>query len=107
MKRVSELIGMDIFNDSAKLIGRVHDVIIDLQKGEVVRLSLQPIHAANPDDAKRLFRDQTVLYKSVRAVEKIIIVSSAPIAEDEPSPEEQAPARPMPYRNKYGYGASK
>ncbi len=105
MKRVSELIGMDVYNDQAKFIGRVFDVIIDLQKGEVVRLALQPINAGNKDEAARLFREKTILYKAVRAAEKILIVSSAPIAEEEPAPEQ--PAKPEGYRHRYGYGAGK
>jgi sporulation protein YlmC with PRC-barrel domain len=96
MKRVSELIGMAVYTaGGAKKIGTVQDAIIDLQKGEVSRLSLEPIHASNKLDAAKLFREKTILYKNVKAAEKIIIVSEAPTIE-EPEAEVQ-PEAPKPY----------
>ena len=92
--KLSQLIGMDVFSDSAKYIGKVFDAIIDLQKGELVRLTLEPIKAASKDEAKRIFAERTVLYSSVKAVEKIVIVSTSGFAQDEPL--EQVPAKPLP-----------
>ncbi len=100
--RLSQLIGLDIYTDNAVFIGKVHDIILDLEKGEVVRLTLEPIRAASREDAKRVFKDKTVLYKSVKAVEKIVIVSSSPIAEPEPEPEKAAfQSQHMPYSYRY------
>ncbi len=102
--KVSQLIGMDIYTDNAKFMGKVYDAIIDLQKGEVVRLTLEPIRAASKEEAKRIFRDKTVLYRSVKAVEKIIIVSSsAPIGGGDMDMDEPAeqPAAPLPYSYRY------
>ncbi|MFA6049532.1 MAG: PRC-barrel domain-containing protein [Candidatus Micrarchaeia archaeon] len=99
--KASQLMGMDIYTDNATFVGKVYDIIIDLQKGEIVRLTLEPIKAASKDEAKRIFREKTVMYKSVKAVEKIIIVSSsAPLSE--PEEEEPAePAKPAPYSYRY------
>ncbi|MFH1056897.1 MAG: PRC-barrel domain-containing protein [Candidatus Micrarchaeota archaeon] len=99
--RVSQLMGMDVYSDNAQMIGRVYDVIIDLQKGEVVRLTLEPIRATSKDEAKRVFREKTIMYKSVKAVDRIVIIS--PNAEHE-STEEEAPAepqKPLPYSYRY------
>ena len=95
--KVSSLMGMDVYTDSAKQIGKVYDIIIDLQKGEVVRLTLEPIKIANKDEAKRIFKEKTILYKSVKAADRIIIVSSAAQAEEEPmeAPAAEAPAKPF------------
>ncbi len=101
--KLSQLIGMDIYTDNAQFVGKVYDVIIDLQKGEVVRLTLAPIKATNKDEARQVFHEKTVLYKSVKAVEKIIIISNAPVME----PEEELPAKApvkqtyQPYSYKY------
>ncbi len=98
--KVSQLIGMDVFTDAAKPVGKVYDAIIDLQKGEVVRLTLEPIRATSKEEAKRVFREKTILYKSVKAVEKIILISSMPIVEE--SEEEPAPIdKPQPYSYRY------
>jgi len=100
--RVSALMGMDVFTDTAKFVGKVYDIIIDLQKGEVTRLTLEPIKVANKDDARRIFKEKTILYKSVKAVEKIVIVSSIQPVE-EPEAEEEAPKEPEKPFQHYSY----
>jgi len=104
VKRVSGLIGVDIYDSRAHKIGSVQDVIIDLQKGEVSRLSLVPIRASNRDDAARLFREHTVLYRNVKAAEKIIITTDSPAvdgAEEEPAPQPEAPKPYSSMRYRY------
>ena len=100
--KLSELMGKDVYTDTADYVGKVHDAILDLQKGEVVRLTLEPIKANSKEEAKRIFKDKTIMYKSVKAVEKIVIISKAPIME-EPVEEEAAPepSKPTPYSFKY------
>ncbi|MFH1257611.1 MAG: PRC-barrel domain-containing protein [Candidatus Micrarchaeota archaeon] len=102
--KLSQLIGMDIYTDTAVFVGKVYDVILDLQKGEVVRLTLEPIKVASKEEAKRVFREKTILYRSVKAVEKIIIVSStgsvgADLIEEDEKP--ATPEKPMPYSYRY------
>jgi sporulation protein YlmC with PRC-barrel domain len=99
--RVSALMGMDVFTDTAKFVGKVYDVIIDLQKGEVTRLTLEPIKVANKDEARRIFKEKTILYKSVKAVEKIVIVSAIQPAEE--PVEEEAPKEPEKPFSHYSY----
>jgi len=96
MMKVSQLSGRDIFNDKGKYQGKVFDAIIDLQKGEVVRLTMEPIKSMSKDDARRIFQEKTILYKSVKAVDNIIILSTDPLpAEDteeaEPMEEKKSP----------------
>ncbi len=100
--RLSQLIGLDVYSDNAQYIGKVFDVIIDLEKGDVVRLTLEPIRASTKEEARRIFKEKTVLYKSVKAVERIIIIS--PSANVEPEPEPQKPAfesKHVPYSYRY------
>jgi sporulation protein YlmC with PRC-barrel domain len=99
--KVSQLMGMDVYTDSAQYVGKVYDVILDLQKGEVVRLTLEPIRVASKEEAKRIFKEKTIMYKSVKAVEKIVIISpSAAVREaEEEVPEE--PQKPLPYSYRY------
>jgi sporulation protein YlmC with PRC-barrel domain len=93
---------MDVYTDNAQFVGKVYDVIIDLQEGKVVRLTLEPIRASSKEEAKRIFREKTILYKNVKAVEKIIIISSMSTPEPEPEPEAPAaPQKPLPYSYRY------
>ena len=101
--KLSQLIGMDIYTDNAQFVGKVYDVILDLQKGEAVRLTLEPIKVASKEEAKRVFREKTILYKNVKAAERIVIVSST-ASNEEPDAEVEAPAqpeKPMPYSYRY------
>ena len=98
--KVSQLLGMDVYTDKAQFVGKVFDAIIDLQSGEVSRLTLEPIKAISKDDAKRIFREKTILYKSVKAVERIIIVGNQPMTMEEPTPEPE-PTKPLPYSARY------
>jgi sporulation protein YlmC with PRC-barrel domain len=100
--KVSQLIGLDIYTDSAQYVGKVYDVILDLEKGEIVRLTMQPINAASKDQAAKIFKEKTILYKSVKAVEKIIIVSpNSNIEEEVEEPARPEPSKPMPYSYRY------
>lgn len=73
--RLSKLYGMDIFSDTGKYLGKVYDIIVDVEKGEVVRLTLESIHTASREEAMRIIKEKTVLYKNVRSVEDVIVVS--------------------------------
>ncbi|MEM2174529.1 MAG: PRC-barrel domain-containing protein [Candidatus Micrarchaeia archaeon] len=72
--RLSKLYGMDIFSDNGKYLGKVYDLILDLEKGEIVRMTLESIHAASREEALRIIRERTILYKNVKSVEDVIIV---------------------------------
>lgn len=90
MLQISALVGMDVFNDEGKQVGRVFDVIIDLQKGEITRLALEPVRGGATEMA-RVFKEKSILYRNVKAVEKIVIVSSKPVFEEAPATEPQKP----------------
>lgn len=79
--RLSRLYGMDIFSDNGKYLGKVYDIIIDIEKGDVARLTLEAISAASREEAQRIIREKTVLYKNVKSVEDVVVVSKiAPTA---------------------------
>lgn len=73
--RMSKLYGMDIFSDGGKYLGKVFDIIVDVEKGEVVRVTLESIHAASREEAQRIIKEKTILYKNVKSVEDVIVVS--------------------------------
>lgn len=73
--RISKLYGMDLFTDTGKFLGRVQDLIIDLERGEVVRISMEGLQGVSRDEAKRILREKSLMYKNVRSVEDVIVVS--------------------------------
>jgi sporulation protein YlmC with PRC-barrel domain len=84
---ISELYGIDIYDDEAKYIGKVNDIILNLETGKIVRLTTEPLRAVSRERAKQVLRERSVLYKNVTSVGDIIIVSkrrggSAPSEEE-------------------------
>jgi len=72
---MSKLYNMDIFTDTGKFLGRVQDLVVDFEKGEIVRITMEPLNTASKEDAKRILREKSVLYKSVKSVEDVVVVS--------------------------------
>ncbi|MDD5111616.1 MAG: PRC-barrel domain-containing protein [Candidatus Altiarchaeota archaeon] len=73
-RRLSELYGMDIYTGSGKYVGRVEDVILNLERGEVMRLSLRSFKGdVAADDGKRILQDETLGYNEVVSVGDIIL----------------------------------
>ena len=73
--KVSKIYGMDIYTDGGKFLGRVQEILLDLEKGEVVRLTMEPLSSVSKEEAQRILRDKSVLYKSVKSVEDVVVVS--------------------------------
>jgi len=88
--KLSRLYGMDIYSDGGKYLGRAQDMILDLEKGEVLRITLEPLASVTREDAKRILREKSILYKSVRSVEDVIMVSGRPVAASKAEAEAEA-----------------
>lgn len=74
VKRLSELYGMDMYTRSGKYVGRVEDVILNLERGEVMRLSLRSFKGdISADNGKKILQDETIGYNEVEAVDDIIL----------------------------------
>ncbi|MCX8197439.1 MAG: PRC-barrel domain-containing protein [Candidatus Micrarchaeota archaeon] len=78
--KVSKIYGMDIYTDGGKFLGRVQEVLLDLEKGEVIRLTMEPLNSVSKEEAKRILRDRSVLYKSVKSIEDVVVVSKGSVS---------------------------
>ena len=72
--RLSEMYGMDVFTDTGKFLGTAQDFIIDVEKGEVVRILLEPLPPSR-EKALDVIKEKSVLYKNVKSVEDVIVVT--------------------------------
>jgi sporulation protein YlmC with PRC-barrel domain len=77
--KLSRLYGMDIFSDTGKFIGNAQDFIVDLEGGEVSRILLEALPGGK-EDAKKALREKSILYKNVKSVEDVIVVTKGPSA---------------------------
>lgn len=85
--KLSEIYRMDIYSDSGQYLGEVQDIIVDLEKGEVSRLLMMPMKNVK-GDVKRTLMQKSVLYKSVKNVGDVVLVSAPSGAMPETSKEE-------------------
>lgn len=88
-QRLSKLFGMDIYDDNAIYKGKVFDIVINLEKGRLETITLEPLRAKSKQDAKKIISEKSIPYRNVKSVKDIMIVSSVnrPVqAEEEPRP---------------------
>ena len=73
--KISKLYGMDIYSDGAEHVGKVNDIILNLERGEVIRITTEPLKKVSKQHAKKLLREKSILYKNVVSVRDIVLVS--------------------------------
>ena len=74
--RLSKMYGMDIFSGEAGYIGKVNDMIINIEAGEVVRLTTVPLRDIMQSDAKNILQKNSVLFKRVKSVKDIVLIGN-------------------------------
>ena len=72
--RLSRMYGMDIFTDAGKFLGNAQDFILDVEGGEVSRVLIEALPRGK-EDAKKALREKSILYKNVKSVEDVIVVT--------------------------------
>ncbi len=79
-KRLSELYGMDIYTTKGQFVGKVEDVILNLEKGEIMRLSLISFRggALSGEAIRRIIREESVAYEEVAEVGDIVLIHKNP-----------------------------
>ena len=79
-KRLSELYGMDVYTEKAEYVGKVEDVILNLENGEVMRLSLKSLRARTlpSTEVKRILQKDSIGYNDVVRVGDIVICTKNP-----------------------------
>jgi len=75
--RLSRYYGMDIYTDGGRFLGKVQELVIDLERGEIARMLMEPLSSLSREEAKRIIKDRSVLYKNVKSVEDVVMVSKA------------------------------
>jgi len=75
--RLSRLYGMEIFTDTGKFLGNVQDFILDFETGEVLRILTEPM-PRDKEDVKKMLREKSIMYKNVKSVEDVVVVTKGP-----------------------------
>lgn len=74
--RASRLYGLDIYDTEGGYIGKVNDLIINLEKGEVIRVTTEPLKSTiTKDELPEILQKKSLLYKRVTSAKDILIVN--------------------------------
>jgi sporulation protein YlmC with PRC-barrel domain len=74
--RISEIYNMDVYGDNGQYLGEIRDAIVDLEKGEVSRLLMEEWRNSDRSETKRLLQNKSVLFKNVRNIGDVVLVSA-------------------------------
>jgi len=73
--RASKLYGLDIYDTDGGYVGKASDLIINLEKGEVVRITTEPLKSSlTKEDLPEIIQKKSVLYRRVTSAKDILIV---------------------------------
>ncbi len=86
--KISDIYHMDIYSDGGQYLGDVQGAIIDLEKGEVSRLLMVPWKALK-GDIKNALKQKSILYKNVKNVGDVVLVSTHSASNDEAASKEE------------------
>lgn len=67
---------MEIYTSKAKHIGKVEDIILNLQKGEIMRITLSPLKSGllSKSKVEEILKENSIGYQDVEQVGDIILV---------------------------------
>lgn len=74
--RLSEMKGLEIFTDSGKKMGAAQDFIIDLEKGQVAKILLEPMPKLSSEQLREFLARKSINYSRVKSVTDAIIIES-------------------------------
>ena len=76
MIKASRLYGLDIYDSNGGHLGKVHDLVLNLEAGEVVRLTTEPLHSRlSKEKIPEIIQNKSILYKRVNSARDILIVN--------------------------------
>jgi len=75
MLRLSELFGKDIFTQTGEYKGKVYDIVVNLETGNLETITTAPLKVKTKQEAKKIISEKSIPYKNIIAVRDIIIVN--------------------------------
>ncbi|GEM_PF-504635 len=80
-RRLSEFYGLDVYSLRGEYVGKVEDVVLNLEKGMVMSLCLKPLRGMSPGstDVKKVLREESISYTDVSAVNEVVLIKNKPM----------------------------
>ena len=81
--RMSELFGKDIYDGFGARRGKVYDLIINVEKGTIESITLEPLKARTKAEAKKIISEKSIPYKKVISVKEIVLIEGKKLMKHE------------------------
>ena len=74
--QVSKIYGLSIYDDNGTFIGKAFDLVLNMETGEVIRITTEPLKniSGSKEDWVKTLQKKSILYKRVKSVRDIIVV---------------------------------
>lgn len=73
---------MDVYTEKATHVGKVGDVILNLEKGEVMQLSLKPLKSEiEGSDIRKILQEESIPFEEVTRIGDVILCKKNPVSE--------------------------
>jgi sporulation protein YlmC with PRC-barrel domain len=72
--KASRLYGLDIYNADGAYVGKVHDLIVNLEEGQLVRMTTEPLRTLDREQLPEVMQKKSILYKRVKSVQDIVLI---------------------------------
>lgn len=72
--KLSDLYGKEIFTDTGKFLGTVHEIIIDMEKGVVSRLLMDDL-PTSAEKAKQVINEKSIKFENVKSIADVVVVT--------------------------------
>ena len=74
--RVSKIYGLSIYDSKGVLLGKAYDLILNLEKGEVVRITTEPLKSMgkSKEEMTKILQKKSILFKRVKTIRDIVVV---------------------------------
>jgi len=74
MIKLSSIYGMKIFDTNGELLGKVKDIVLNMEAGEIVRVLMKQMKNIKAEELTSFIRENSILYKRVNSAKDIMIV---------------------------------
>ncbi len=72
----SKMYGLDIYDTDGAYLGKVNDLILNLEKGEIVRITTEPLRGQlTKEELPKVLQEKSILYKRVTSVGDIMLIT--------------------------------
>ena len=73
---LSSLYDKKVYDDEGVFLGKVNDIIVDLESGRVIKLLLAPFKGSN-ENKRKILRDKSVDFEKVISISDIVVVKTS------------------------------